>query len=90
MAYFEPDDSPATSTDVLLDTDPAAFLEPRSTSTAGQEELPRDTYRRYGQAMIIAERARLLSLRDDGQLEEAAFVRIQRELDLEHAALLVR
>ncbi|RZT85735.1 sodium/hydrogen exchanger family protein [Pseudonocardia sediminis] len=72
------------------DSDPSAFLEPRSALTAGSEELPRDTYRRYGQAMIIAERARLLSLRDEGGLGEVAFVRIQRELDLEQAALLVR
>lgn len=63
LAAIETKDPTGTDT---ADTDPAAFLEPRSTSTAGQEELPKDTYRRYGQAMIIAERARLLSLRDDG------------------------
>ncbi|GAA4852650.1 Na+/H+ antiporter [Actinomycetospora corticicola] len=72
------------------DSDPQAFLEPRAATDNGQQELPRDTYRRYGQAMITAERSRLLSLRDEGNLTEAAFNRIQRELDLEQAALLVR
>lgn len=50
----------------------------------------RDTYRRYGQAMLVAERARLLALRDAGTLPEEAFVRLQHELDLEQAALTVR
>lgn len=72
------------------DSDPRAYLEPRRAPDTGQPELPRDTYRRFSQAMIVAERARLLALRDDGRLGEDAFVRIQRELDLEQAALLVR
>ena len=72
------------------DSDPRSFLEPRQASVAGRGELPRDTYRRFGQAMITAERARLLFLRDEGRLAEEAFVRIERELDLEQAALLVR
>jgi monovalent cation/hydrogen antiporter len=50
----------------------------------------RDTYRRYGQAMLVAERSRLLALRDAGALPEDAFVRLQHELDLEQAALTVR
>ncbi|WP_018333364.1 Na+/H+ antiporter [Actinomycetospora chiangmaiensis] len=50
----------------------------------------RDTYRRYGQAMLVAERSRLLALRDAGTLNEEAFVRLQHELDLEQAALTVR
>lgn len=53
-------------------------------------EPARETYRRYGQAMLAAERARLLVLRDAGNLSEDAFDRIQRELDLEQAALTVR
>ena len=65
-----------------------AQLDPDGPAPDG--ELPRETYRRYGQAMLVAERARLLSLRDAGRLSEDAFVRIQRELDLEQAALLVR
>ena len=72
------------------DSDPRAYLEPRRAPDTGQQELPRDTYRRFGQAMIVAERARLLALRDQGRLGEDGFVRIQRELDLEQAALLVR
>ncbi|MFP5070930.1 hypothetical protein ACLFMI_14855 [Pseudonocardia nantongensis] len=74
----------------IAEGDPRAYLEPRGAPGAGQQELPRDTYRRFGQAMIVAERARLLALRDGGRLGEDAFVRIQRELDLEQAALLVR
>ncbi|MCD2191704.1 hypothetical protein [Actinomycetospora soli] len=74
----------------IAEGDPRAYLEPRAAPGAGQQELPRDTYRRFGQSMIIAERARLLALRDDGRLGEDAFFRIQRELDLEQAALLVR
>ena len=40
--------------------------------------------------MLVAERSRLLALRDAGRLSEDAFGRIQRELDLEQAALTVR
>ena len=40
--------------------------------------------------MLVAERARLLALRDAGTLPEEAFVRLQHELDLEQAALTVR
>ncbi|MCD2186965.1 Na+/H+ antiporter [Actinomycetospora soli] len=54
------------------------------------QEGVRDTYRRYGQAMLVAERSRLLALRDAGTLGEEAFVRLQHELDLEQAALTVR
>ncbi|MHC1559078.1 Na+/H+ antiporter [Actinomycetospora sp. C-140] len=54
------------------------------------DELAHETYRRYGEALLAAERACLLDLRDRGRLSETAFVRIQRELDLEQAALLVR
>ncbi|MDL5159883.1 Na+/H+ antiporter [Actinomycetospora termitidis] len=53
-------------------------------------EGTRETYRRYGQAMLVAERTRLLALRDSGTLGEEAFVRLQHELDLEQAALTVR
>jgi len=59
-----------------------------------QDEQPaestRESYRRYGQAMLVAERSRLLALRNAGTLGEDAFVRIQHELDLEQAALVVR
>jgi hypothetical protein len=40
--------------------------------------------------MLVAERSRLLALRNSGTLGEDAFVRIQHELDLEQAALVVR
>ena len=53
-------------------------------------ESTRESYRRYGQAMLVAERTRLLALRNSGTLGEDAFVRIQHELDLEQAALIVR
>jgi CPA1 family monovalent cation:H+ antiporter len=53
-------------------------------------ESTRESYRRYGQAMLVAERSRLLALRNSGTLGEDAFVRIQHELDLEQAALVVR
>jgi CPA1 family monovalent cation:H+ antiporter len=53
-------------------------------------ESTRESYRRYGQAMLVAERSRLLALRNAGTLGEDAFVRIQHELDLEQAALVVR
>jgi monovalent cation/hydrogen antiporter len=53
-------------------------------------ESTRESYRRYGQAMLAAERTRLLALRNAGTLGEDAFVRIQHELDLEQAALVVR
>jgi hypothetical protein len=39
--------------------------------------------------MLAAERTQLLALRNAGTLGEAAFVRIQHQLDLEQAALLV-
>lgn len=68
----------------------AADLEPDRSPPGHEDELPRETYRRYGQAMLIAERGRLLTLRDSGRLSESAFTRIQRELDLEQASLLVR
>ncbi|MCD2196112.1 Na+/H+ antiporter [Actinomycetospora endophytica] len=59
-------------------------------ANAAADEPARETYRRYGQAMLVAERSRLLALRDAGKLSEDAFGRIQRELDLEQAALTVR
>ncbi|GAA4857201.1 Na+/H+ antiporter [Actinomycetospora corticicola] len=58
--------------------------------SASSSEGVRETYRRYGQAMLVAERSRLLALRDAGTLGEEAFVRLQHELDLEQAALTVR
>ncbi|MFC5063570.1 Na+/H+ antiporter [Actinomycetospora atypica] len=60
-----------------------------STTGGGHEGPTRATYRRYGQAMLVAERSRLLALRNAGALGEEAFVRMQHELDLEQAALLV-
>ncbi|NMO88499.1 Na+/H+ antiporter [Actinomycetospora sp. TBRC 11914] len=56
----------------------------------GAHESTRESYRRYGQAMLVAERSRLLALRNAGTLGEDAFVRIQHELDLEQAAMIVR
>ncbi len=56
----------------------------------GRAESTRESYRRYGQAMLVAERSRLLALRNAGALGEDAFVRIQHELDLEQAAMIVR
>jgi monovalent cation/hydrogen antiporter len=55
-----------------------------------RRETTRESYRRYGQAMLVAERSRLLALRNAGTLSEDAFVRIQHELDLEQAAMVVR
>lgn len=66
-----------------------ATADPDVGETANAEPA-RETYRRYGQAMLAAERTRLLALRDAGRLSEDAFGRIQRELDLEQAALTVR
>ncbi|MEJ2870961.1 Na+/H+ antiporter [Actinomycetospora sp. OC33-EN08] len=60
------------------------------TDDTRRREGTRETYRRYGQAMLQAERSRLLALRDSGTLGEEAFVRLQHELDLEQAALTVR
>ena len=67
----------------------AAAADPDAGESA-TDEPARETYRRYGQAMLVAERSRLLALRDAGRLSEDAFGRIQRELDLEQAALTVR
>ncbi|NYD39836.1 Na+/H+ antiporter [Actinomycetospora corticicola] len=72
------------------EADSQAQLEPIRPGDESEQESVRDTYRRYGQAVLSAERARLLALRDSGRLSETSFTRIQRELDLEHAALLVR
>jgi monovalent cation/hydrogen antiporter len=55
----------------------------------GGGETLRATHRRYAQAVLVAERSRLLALRNAGTLSEKAFVRIQHQLDLEQAALLV-
>ena len=80
-------ESVATASEDEEDTDPASNS--GTTDGAGGEGPTRETYRRYGQAMLIAERTRLLALRNAGALGEEAFVRMQHELDLEQAALLV-
>ncbi|MCD2197624.1 Na+/H+ antiporter [Actinomycetospora endophytica] len=61
---------------------------PGDVDAAQDGESTRHTYRRYGQAVLAAERSRLLALRNAGTLGEDAFVRIQHQLDLEQAALL--
>ena len=51
------------------------------------DESAADTYRRIRQQLLAAERAEIIRMRDNGDLAEPVFARLQRELDLEEASL---
>ena len=71
------------------------LAEVRAGSTgAGRDSEDRETpsaaWRRLRAAMLDAERQELVALRDRGDLSDVALRELQRELDLEEAALLRR
>lgn len=52
-----------------------------------QDEAPSSAYRRLRGEMLTTEREQLVRMRNDGRIEEDLLQRIQRDLDLEEAAL---
>ena len=56
-------------------------------SDADAREAPTVAYRRVRGEMMAAERAALLRLRDDGEIDDEIVRALQRELDLEEALL---
>lgn len=57
------------------------------TDAGGSHESPPSAYRRVRRDMMAAERAALLRLRDEGEIDDAILRALQRELDLEDALL---
>jgi CPA1 family monovalent cation:H+ antiporter len=52
-----------------------------------EREPPAVTYRRLRRQMLEAARARLIELRDKGELDQDAFLHVLREIDLEESSL---
>jgi CPA1 family monovalent cation:H+ antiporter len=52
-----------------------------------EREPPAVTYRRLRRQMLEAARARLIELRDEGELDQDAFLHVLREIDLEESSL---
>jgi hypothetical protein len=51
-------------------------------------EPPGATYPQLRRELLVAERAELVRLRDEGQIGEEVLRRVQRALDIEEAGLL--
>jgi len=85
-----PDDADvADALRLLTNTRANARWERLSEVRDGQQETPSRTWRRLRAVMLEAERSELVRLRDAGRLPDEAMREMQRQLDLEEAAVVV-
>ena len=78
---------PGSALDALRRVADERTLATWEASDAHAREAPTVAYRRVRREMMGAERAALLRLRDDGEIDDESVRALQRELDLEEALL---